>query len=720
MKTNLYTFLALFLFLSFTSINAQTLTVNNNADTSDAVAGDGVCDDGSGNCTLRAAIEEANANNAITQIHFSAAMIISPVTELPIITRPNVVIDGTTAPTASCGVLTNNTLHNLVVEIIGGGATFNGLTVNAQNVIIRGLVIRGFDGNAFVSGVRVNQDNVTIECCYLGTNASGNTADGNSRGVYTSSSRSNITIQNSLISGNTVAGVQPGLAASVIVKGNLIGTDETGIAALPNDIGVYLLGTSGSTIGGTSNTERNIISGNTQSGIEAGPIGSIGTTTIQGNYIGTDINGTAALANGAHGIDMGNGGFNYIIGGDSMGEGNVISGNTLYGIDVNNGVMIQGNIIGADNSGFSGIPNQAGGILINTGKSDISIGGDNIEDGNIIAFNQGVGIEINSAAGLNNPIRKNQIYSNTGLGIDINADGPTDNDELDVDEGANNVQNSPLIYNSYVSGNEVTVTFLVNTDVANAVYPLNVDFYKADVSGEEGETYLGTISYAVAEALLYKTASFTTAAVVNIGEFILATATDSNGNTSEFSTQSILPVELVNFNVIEKDQTALLQWTTASEINNKGFEIEHKHLNDWEKIGFIEGKENSELENHYSFQTKKLQSGFHYFRLKQIDLDGAFEYSDIVNIKVKNAYSLVEIYPNPVANLVYLECEASQNARSTVSIFNLEGSLIKQYSFELDKGYNQNYLDLNDLASGQYVVNWNIEGEQIVRMLMKE
>ena len=117
---------------------------------------------------------------------------------------------------------------------------------------------------------------------------------------------------------------------------------------------------------------------------------------------------------------------------------------------------------------------------------------------------------------------------------------------------------------------------------------------------------------------------------------ILLLAHNVDGVFGDFSVSplSALPVELVSFKAdVSNDGKVLLTWETATEINNYGFEIEraiatnNSSIIEWEAIGFIEGHGNSNVTNYYSYVERPSTTGKHYYRLKQIDNDGTFEYS---------------------------------------------------------------------------------------------
>src|SRR5205807_5276732 len=172
----------------------------------------------------------------------------------------------------------------------------------------------------------------------------------------------------------------------VNVQGNFIGTDATGHVSLGGQrVGISINTTSpgAATIGGTSAAARNIISGN-ESGIETNTFST--GITIQGNYIGTDITGNAALPNTSRGMFVSTN--NTTIVGTAAGAGNVISGNGGDAIQIANsstGNLIQGNYIGIGADGVSALANRLFGVSIFTGSSNNTIGGAAAAAGNRIA-----------------------------------------------------------------------------------------------------------------------------------------------------------------------------------------------------------------------------------------------------------------------------------------------------------------------------------------------
>ena len=157
------------------------------------------------------------------------------------------------------------------------------------------------------------------------------------------------------------------------------------------------------------------------------------------------------------------------------------------------------------------------------------------------------------------------------------------------------------------------------------------------------------------------------------------------------NTTNTLPVELISFNLSPKDNSINLQWQTASELNNNGFEIQRSEdAESWEKIGFVKGNGNSNTIQNYTFNDNSPKV-FNYYRLKQIDFDGAFKYSDIKFLKLGQTLT-INISPNPVANILNIDVDNAQQ----IDIYDVAGKLVKHYS-----AFSQS-IDVSDFTRGVY------------------
>lgn len=410
-------------------------------------------------------------------------------------------------------------------------------------------------------GVEVRRDGNTIKNNKIGTNMAGSSAVPNGAGGIIVTASGN-TIEANTISGNTGVGVSLVHVADVsqnypsgnIVIGNFIGTNAAGTAALPNTLaGVGLAdGANNNTIGGTAANSRNVISGNTfdginlQVGIAANAIPPY-QNKIQGNHIGTNFEGSAAIPNGRNGIFV-TGASTTLIGGitsDIPAGRNVISGNTTNGISLAQGATlnrISGNYIGTKADGTSALGNVERGVRVGDSTSGTIIGGPEANAGNTIAFNGSNGISLTSDAGNNNIIDPNQIFGNVLAGIDIGEDGVTPNDPADADVGPNKLQNYPAFVFS-ISGGNLIVSYRVDSAPANSAYGTNgiyVEFFEADATGA-GQHFLGSDHYLVSDynngspGSRKKNLGNAAALGFAAGDTMTATATDADGNSSEFA-----------------------------------------------------------------------------------------------------------------------------------------------------------------------------------------
>jgi hypothetical protein len=339
-----------------------------------------------------------------------------------------------------------------------------------------------------------------------------------------------------LISGNTNYGLACGGANDNVIQGNLIGTDITGTNALANEFTGLAIwgGATGNLVGGTTPGAANVISGNVTYGLFLSDTNTTGNF-VEGNLIGTDITGTNALANDSGVAVFGSASGNFI-GGTTAGTANVISGNVTYGVLVSDtgtsGNFFQGNFIGTDISGTNALGNGSANVVLQGGATGNFIGG--LGAGNAIAFSGGFGVLLYDSETTNNSIRGNSIFSNNYLGIDLNGDGVTTNDPGDADTGPNDLQNFPVITNTFGSGTRTIISGTLNS-AANGTF--SIDVYRnasADPSDYgQGQFYAGTASVTTDGSGngIFSLTNFT---ANYAGQFFTATATAAGGDTSEF------------------------------------------------------------------------------------------------------------------------------------------------------------------------------------------
>ncbi len=545
-----------------------------------------------GDGSLRKAINDANKSPGLDLIGFDipgpGVHTIIPLSKLPNITDP-VTIDASTQP----GFIATP-LIEINGSLLGPYQLFD---VFAGNTTIRGFAINRVLGGTAIILWAPGGD--VIEGNFIGTDASGTVALGNTyNGVIVYSDNNRIggknTFSRNIFSGNGYPGlVLSGTGAyGNVVRGNYFGTDVSGMVKLGNSQeGILVIGgASNDTIGGTESGARNVIAGSASGSGIAIVDSTVTGIQVLGNYIGTDASGMKAMGSAGNGVflldaianTIGGRAFgsrNIISGNQSPGvflvgkarkievlnnyigvgelgfiaipnskgvfvdgapdnliEGNIISGNTLNGIEIRNegasGNRVRGNRIGLAAAYRIPVGNGLHGVLVTNASSD-TIGGSAVDDGNAIGFNGGAGISI--AGGHKNFLRNNSIFGNKALGIDLFPPGVNQNDTLDADIGANNLQNYPVLdsLKRHPTGTDV-YGHLISSPLGTYV----IDFF-ADSLGDstgfgEGEKPLGSV---VTHAGPSGAVTFfaTLPGVVSTQEQLTATATDDSGNTSEFS-----------------------------------------------------------------------------------------------------------------------------------------------------------------------------------------
>ncbi|UJS23266.1 SdrD B-like domain-containing protein [Thiothrix winogradskyi] len=431
--------------------------------------------------------------------------------QLPDITAP-LIIDGTTQPGYAAG--TPGIPRIRISPVTGLDALGISIAYNAPDSTVRGLSITGFRTHNMNRAINVAAARTVVESNYIGVKPDG-TADANGQGIMLEYADS---------------------ATSII--------------------------------GGTTPAKRNIISGNLRWGIAYNTGATAGT--IQNNFIGTNVAGTAALGNQAGGIDLESAN-------DSVVLDNVIAGNAGDGIQIGftngsiltSGYTIRGNRIGVGINGEA-IGNTGPGIMNYGGSSNHQIGGTAAGQANIIANNTGGGIKLAAnTANISNVISGNSIYANGGLGIDLGNNGVTVNDASDADAGANDLLNFPTLSEASMIGGNLTVKgcaptgttvelFEADVSVGGKATPGDNKFGKSKDYGE-GQTYLASFVEGSASDTDSANCTLPTDADGNnqtgmkafsvtipappgfvIGDTMTATATISTAGTSEFSPTILL------------------------------------------------------------------------------------------------------------------------------------------------------------------------------------
>jgi hypothetical protein len=482
--------------------------------------------DDSGPNTLRQAIIDSNATvDVFDIIEFDIdgpPFTIQPTSALPIISDP-VFIDGFSQPGVSPNSEPLRGLNSvLLVEIDGtlagnaDGLSIAHTTASGVGTTVRGLVINRF-ASVLRAGIRMSTTgNHNIEGNFIGTDVSGLLARPNDAGVITGIGADGVGIggvlpaSRNLISGNTQQGVALDSDDNIVI-GNLIGTDRTGVVGLGNGLGLQLLSNAANNrvgnFGLIFSTDTNTISGNLAGGVVI-DVGSV-DHSILGNKIGVGMDGLTQLGNGTGpGVNISGNGATLV--------NNQISGN-ISGIALNavTDTTIQANIVG------SGTPGNIGPGIIIVDSNDNLIGG-TIPEGNEIAGNGGAGVLVIAILGTanGNRILANAISANGDLGIDLV-------------NGANGGQSPPLLSSATGTNNNRVIGSFSGIPITG----YHLEFFanqRCDPSGNgEGEEFIGSLDVVTDGGGLVFIDEILPA--VPGRPYITATATDLEGNTSEFS-----------------------------------------------------------------------------------------------------------------------------------------------------------------------------------------
>jgi hypothetical protein len=427
---------------------------------------------------------------------------------------------GTRAPGNTTGVLVSGSPNNAIgPQFVLSGAPFSGNVISGNGTAVQ-IVGSTATGNMVLAN-------------RIGTTAAGNAALGNKSGVEIVRQASGTLVASNIIAGAAGSGVYIAGGGNT-VRSNYVGTDLTGSVALGNAFGVIVASGVGNVIGGTDPVYGNVISGN---GVGVQLLGGTSTSVLQ-NRIGTNAAGTAAVPNqdgvcidGSSGNLIGN--VVYVrrvfpLGWTRLAEGNLISGNRGDGVRIMGGAahnQVLGNLIGTQADGVSRLGNGGNGVHVTGAASNNQIGSLGSTGlslfpvppgGNTIAYNGGDGVFVESGTG--NSILSNSIYASGGKGI-----------HLGVPLMGNNLQPAPDVFGA-LSSTSFQGPNAIYWDLAgfraNTTY--TVQFF-------DGKVLLGTITVTTDASGFTGLQTFVSGLPLATGDWITATATDPSGNTSEFA-----------------------------------------------------------------------------------------------------------------------------------------------------------------------------------------
>ncbi|NLP10498.1 T9SS type A sorting domain-containing protein [bacterium] len=635
-------------------------------------------------------------------------------------------------------------LHTIDVRGDSALITAEGWRINSSYNVIRGLAFGGFPKTFLVISGSASHDNV-IAGCHIGCSADGRTRLANRlNGIEcVGGSHHNLigsvhAALRNVISGNGNRGIYVEKSHSNLIIGNYIGTDATGLAALPNgekpkqqgSAGIYLgILAKNNHIGNATTMGRNVISGNYNTGLRIEYSGADGNV-VQGNYFGVGCDGRTCIPNGQAGLAIGRGARFNLIGGDSTACANVISGNFSSGVQfarASSQNIFKGNYIGTDASLTQIVPNAHNGLYF-YGTHEEGYPQDNlIGPGNIICGNgieppfdwAGISVDNNGTAG-------NQFFGNF-IGQDpsgrLQAGQPYG---ILVQHGSHHNVFGPgnviahsrydgvLVQHDSTRGNRFTQNlYLFNQGKAinrsngqqGPAAPELTLMQRGVITGQvAGGTMVEIYSDSSGQRLTYSTTvtpdpdgRFTWSGSLPEGWLLNALCMDAEGNTSEFSTGLSTGVETTGL-VAEllNGLCVRLTWKDDGKGKLRGYWVQRKGAGFYEERGFVAPDNTLASMPCYSFQDTLPAPGDYCYRLKKMDADGRISFSQETMVQAQQpaAFVLHPLYPNPFNATTRLRFDLAETATVSVHILSLRGECVRR-------------ILLGRLGNGSHHIDWD-------------
>ncbi|MCE3226984.1 MAG: hypothetical protein K0S32_1535 [Bacteroidetes bacterium] len=599
----------------------------------------------------------------------------------------------------------NNFIGGLTVgegNLISGHAGF-GILLASYTAAIGTSVLQNTIGPQLngINTLTAGTQSAPLTILSSNNNIIGGVAGVNSRNIISANS-SGMTISNS--NGTIVKGNYFGIAADGINR--IVGSSQLRGISLQS-------GSANTIIGGTTAAEANVLSGNSNSGIQTNGVLAAGNV-VTGNIIGPQADGVSLVAGNTQFYGILLNGSNLTIGGSASGSRNIISGNngnglTSYGINISNlnatGNIIRGNYIGpgANGQSITGAT-QVNGIYVQLSANSNTIGGylgnaGTNPQGNVIAFNTQNGISITNSS--SNLISRNRIYSN-GTGA---SQFP-----INLNYGAsqgNSGKAAPVISNviaTAVSGNSAgsgdTIEVFTNT------------------TGSCGDmmVYLGsTVADAAGNWIL------TGVTVNNVESVVATTRSVANNNTSQASTCTApLPIELIFFKATCDATKINLNWATASEHNSKSFVIEKSTDGfNYIPIASINATGESSQRIDYNFTDQQVQKELVYYRLVQLDANGLVNYYPAVFVNDCDKELLkISAFPTLVKDILMISLSGLSSSHAEIDMIDMTGRIVFQKNESVSNGIIK--LSLSTFSEGVYTLSVNCLNQRQCFKVVKE
>lgn len=211
---------------------------------------------------------------------------------------------------------------------------------------------------------------------------------------------------------------------------------------------------------------------------------------------------------------------------------------------------------------------------------------------------------------------------------------------------------------------------------------------------------------------------------VTVGSFGVQDPNDPDPTVLGGICSSLLPVEFVSFNAVAKDMAIHLTWTTASERGCAGFEVQRSLDGEvFNKIGFVDGHGNSDQKESYLFQDSNPRiNNTYYYRLKQIDFDGGYDFTDVISAKItlKDSPVISRVFPNPTNDKATLEINVPNSSSALIEIYDNFGRVVHTSEEELFRGDNRIDLPTEMLQHGAYFAKMVVEDQILYEKFIKK
>lgn len=208
--------------------------------------------------------------------------------------------------------------------------------------------------------------------------------------------------------------------------------------------------------------------------------------------------------------------------------------------------------------------------------------------------------------------------------------------------------------------------------------------------------------------------AFSSMGLTNVNQILLTASAGSTVYIDNivFTSQVPLPVNILSFNAKQDASAVVLNWSTGNEVNNAGFSVERKGLNDeWKAIAFVNPATEVKAVNTYSAIDNAPINGTNLYRLKQLDKDGKFQYSNVLSVRYGKSDKVLSFYPNPVKNIMTVQL-GKINSNASLRVVNMNGIVLKNVALNEGQANSTFSVNLESLPTGMYLLQLN-DGQEV-------